>query len=97
MIRAGLIDWRVGSWRIISATSSELGVGSWVVNVELPCPMSLEVGSEVPCSVSSDTSTISGGVGDAGSGGVEGTGAIRSGAVGAGVEGEGDDDIIIAT
>ena len=73
-----------------------------------PCPTSLEAGCEASCLVISEINTISGGVGDAGSGGTEaeGTGVIRSGVVAAedvvgegatGVEGEGGNDIIIAT
>ena len=111
MMRAGSINWRVGSRQTISTTSLESGAGSWVVDVKdgaTPCPMSLEKDYEASCSVSSDMSTISGGVGDTGSGGMEaeGAGVIGLGAVGAegvvgrgapGVEGEGGDDIIIAT
>ena len=110
-MRAGSIDWRVGSWRIISATSSESGAGSCAANAKdgvTPCPISLEVDCGVSCSVSSDTNTISGGAGDAGSGGMEseGTGVTLSGVVGAehvvgegvtGVEGNDGEAIIIAT
>ena len=101
-MRVGSIDWRVGSRRTISATSSEFGDGSWAVDGkigEAPSLALLEAGR----SVSSDNNTISGWVGDGGAdseGCVEAKGAsgMGLGAVGeraTGLEvGGGGNDII---